>query len=300
MLSKIQRYPLNQSPFYKLRSKRKLADLLRISQQELRILSRKADALYSEFSIKKKSGGDREVENPDRQLKLVQAKIARFLGKIEPADYLFCPVKGRCYVSNAAQHRGHRVVHCLDVRRYFPSTPRRRVYWFFRTVMQCEPDLAGILANIATFKGHLPTGSPLSPIMAYFAYYDVWENIGAICNRHGYTLTVYIDDVTVSGANVSADVMWSIRSAIHASGLRYHKQKSYDDRPAEITGVIVDGNRLVIPNRQHKKIADVRAALRVSRRESDTKKLTAKLTGLQGQASQIAAKARTPRKAQPV
>lgn len=158
--------------------------------------------------------------------------------------------------------------------------------------MHCERDVAATLANLATFKGHLPTGSPLSPIMAYFAYYDVWQSIGAICRQHDYTLTVYIDDVTVSGANVSAEVMWNIRKAIHASGLRYHKQKSYYDRPAEITGVIINGTRLATPNRQLKKIADVRAAIRTSHCADEAKRLEMRLTGLRGQVGQIAAKSR--------
>ena len=65
--------------------------------------------------------------------------------------------------------------------------------------MQCESDVAGLLTRLATYQRHLPTGSPLSPIMAYFAYYDVWEAVAEITRQHGYTLTVYVDDVYPSG-----------------------------------------------------------------------------------------------------
>lgn len=290
------RHPLDQSPFYKLRSKRKLADLLRISQAELRLMCRTAGEVYREFSVPKKDGALRRVEDPARQLKLVQARIARQLSRIKPPDYLFCPVKGRCYVSNAAQHRGNRVVRCLDVRKYFPSTPSRRVFWFFHTVMRCERDVAAALAKLATYQGHLPTGSPLSPILAYFAHYDVWEAVAAICREHGYTLTVYIDDVTISGPKISPTVMWSVKEAIHASGLRYHKEKVFHDRPAEITGVIVNGEQLAAPNRQLKKIATIRTAIRTEDRRglrgADTKQLRLKLGGLQGQIGQISSQMR--------
>ena len=302
MPTSTDRHPLDQSPFYKLRSKRKLADLLRISQAELRQMCRSANEVYREFSVPKKDGALRRVEDPARQLKLVQARIARQLGKIRPPYYLFCPVKGRCYVSNAAQHRGNRVVHCLDVRKYFPSTTSRRVFWFFHTVMQCERDVAATLAKLATYQGHLPTGSPLSPIMAYFAHYDVWEAVAAICREHGYTLTVYIDDVTISAPKLSPTVLWSVKKAIHASGLRYHKEKAFHDRPAEITGVIVNGEKLVVPNRQLKKIATLRTAIRNEDkrgyRGGDTKQLRLKLGGLQGQVGQISSqmKRRSPQK----
>ena len=282
------RYALDQSPLYKLSSRKKLAQLLRVDVGELQTLSKQADRLYKEFSVPKKSGGLRDVENPARQLKLVQAQLARWLTRISPPDYLFCPVKGRCYVTNAARHRGQRVVRCLDVRKYFPSTSARRVFWFFHKVMKCERDIAGTLTALATYQRHLPTGSPLSPIMAYYAHYDVWQAVASICRQHGYVLTVYIDDVTVSGASVSAAVMWRIKHAIHRSGLRYHKEKAFFDRPSEITVVIVDGARLIVPNRQHRKAADLRRQIRLATDEAEATKLGAKLTGLRAQTRQIA------------
>ncbi|WP_187970017.1 reverse transcriptase family protein [Aquibium microcysteis] len=283
-----KRYALDQSPFYKLRNRRRLAELLGVSPAELRALCEQTDSLYSEFDVPKKTGGVRGVENPRRQLKMAQANIARLLGRIAPPDYLFCPVKGRCYVTNAAQHRGQRVVRCLDVRKYFPSTSSRRVFWFFRTVMRCEIDIAAVLARLACYQGHLPTGSPLSPIMAYFAHYDVWEAIAGICKKYGYRLTVYIDDVTISGRSLSPQVIWRIKREIHRSGLRYHKEKHFVDRPAEITGVIVDGDRLLVPNRQLKKVHQARQSLRAQISPDAEKKLREQLLGLQGQVAQIA------------
>lgn len=170
MPSKRPTHPLNQSPFYMLGNRAKLASILWISPSELRRLAKRSENLYSEFEVRKKTGGTRSVEHPARGLKVVQSRIAAILSRVTPPSYLFCPVKGRYYVSNAAQHRGQRIVRCLDIRKYFPSTPSRRVFWFFHSVMRCECDIAAILARLATFQQHLPTGSPLSPIMAYFAF----------------------------------------------------------------------------------------------------------------------------------
>ena len=290
MPAKRKSYPLHQSRFFKLRTRKKLAELLKLTPSDLRKLAAAADGLYSEFDVPKKSGGQRGVENPRRDLKLVQRTIARLLARVSPPDYLFCPVKGRCYVSNAGQHRGQRVVHCLDVRKYFPSTPSKRVFWFFRTIMLCEIDVAATLTSLACYRGHLPTGSPLSPIMAYFAHYDVWETIAAKCKAHGYRLTVYIDDVTISGATINPRVIWDIKQAIHRSGLRYHKEKRFIDRPAEITGVVVRGDRLLPPNRQLKKLNETRRALR-SRQPippAAERELQDRLSGLKGQMAQIA------------
>src|SRR3546814_18695653 len=99
--------------------------------------------------------------------------------------------------------------------------------------MGCRADFAGILGDLCTFEGHLPTGSPLSPILAYYSYHDMWAELAAFCTANGYTLTVYVDDVTISGANVPAADAWHVRPMIHRTRLRYHTLKPYADRPAE-------------------------------------------------------------------
>lgn len=264
-----------------------MAELIGLSSAQLRYVTKYADTLYREFDQPKKNGsGVRHIEDPDILLKRAQAKLAKLLCRITPPDYLFCPVKRRCYVTNAAQHRNHRVVRSLDVHKFFPSTTSRRVFWFFNSVMQCDRAMAGTLARLASYGGHLPTGSPLSPIMAYFAHLDMWSEVSAICLREGLTLTVYIDDVTVSGASVSDRVMWDIKQAIAGAGLQYHKEKAYFDRPAEVTGVFVAGGNISIPHKQYKKLRIGLAEFKASRL-CQSKVAQEKLDGLKGQLAQI-------------
>lgn len=282
-------HSLDQSPLFKLRSRGKLARLLRISPSELRALELGTDQ-YSEFDRPKKNGiGTRHVENPCRELKRTQATIARILGKITPPDFLFCPVKRRCYVANAAAHRANRVVQCLDIQKFFPNSPQSRVFWFFNSVMDCKRDMAGLLAKLACYQGHLPTGSPLSPIMAYFAFFDLWAQIAAFCEARGYTFTVYIDDVTVSGIRVPKADMWQIRQMIHGFGLVAHKAKTYVDRPAEVTGVVIRDGRLVAPFRQHQKKHQAKALIRTANNDERIS-LFGRITGIEGQIRQIAQK----------
>lgn len=264
----------------------KLATLLGLTDEGLTALIDRADD-YHEFDIAKKGGGTRRVENPAAPLKAVQAKIAKFLAAIDPPDFLFCPVKGRSYVSNAATHRASRVVHCLDIKKFFPSTPSRRVYWFFEKIMKCRKDVASIITVLSTYQGRLPTGSPLSPIVAYFAYYDLWAKLDRFCRERGHKLTVYIDDVTISGEKVPLSDVWQIKRMIHGYGLRYHKEKTFIDRPAEITGVIVDADKLKVPHRQHLKRSLARQELLTG--QGNIQVLQGRLAGLDGQIRQVAA-----------
>ena len=183
--------------------------------------------------------------------------------------------------------RHNRVVCCLDVKKYFPNTPSKRVYWFFHTVMRCETDIAALLTKLATYQGHLPTGSPLSPILAHYAYFDVWQKVAAIAKANGFTLTVYIDDVTISGSKVSTKAVWDIKQAIHRAGLRYHKEKRYIDVPAEITGVIIRSGQLYAPNRQFKKLHEQKRDLNRPHHLADKKAIAGRIKGLTGQLEQI-------------
>ena len=280
-------YALTASPLYRASSRRRLAVLIGISNGELRFLQ-SGDLLYQEKDIPKRSGnGTRHIENPTRRLKITQARIAKLLMRVAPPDFLFCPVKGRSYVDNAAAHMGARVVRCLDIKNFFPSVPSRRVFWFFHKVMECERDIAALLTSMSTYKGHLPTGSPLSPILAYFAYLDLWEKVSAFCTARGLRLTVYIDDCTISGNSVTDADLWEVKQLIYSYGLRYHKEKTYRRGFAEVTGVIVRSGYITVPNRQLKKLREGKRQI-VTDGVNASPELKGTVNGLLGQVRHVA------------
>ncbi len=258
-------YPFDQSPFYKLTSKKRLAELLGIEAADLRVFE-KAGPSYKEWDEEKKSGGFRHIENPARPLKLLQRNIARRLSKIAPPDHLFCPVKRRSFVHNAKAHAGSRVVRTLDIKKYFPSTSSKRVFWFWHKRMKCASNIAGILTALSCWNGHLPTGSPLSPILSFYAHMDIWENIATIAKAAGCKITVYIDDVTISGDKVPDNLLWQIKREIKKANLVYHKEKTYRCGWSEVTGIIARDGKIKAPNRTLKALHELRKNIR---REKD-------------------------------
>jgi len=241
-----RKYPLNQSPLFKLGNHRRLAELLKIDQKALRKISRLDASGYAVWTETSASGKARVIENPYPRIKRVQSRLSVLLNLIEPPEFLTCPVKGRSYVSNARHHVGSRQIVTLDVSAYFPSTTWKRVYWFFSKRMEMAPDVAWTLASLSTMDGHLPTGSPLSPILSYFAHEDIWLSVMRKVEDASCRMTLYMDDVTVSGDLVSETLIWSIKQVIHSAGLRLNnkKQRRYTSE-ALITGVVVtrDGAR---------------------------------------------------------
>jgi len=282
-----KRYPLDQSPLYRLSSKRRLADLLHLSVRRMQRLARASDGLYAEWDDVNAKGKCRHIENPSGELKRVQKRVGLLLGRIMLPDFLYCPVKGRSYVGHAHRHLGSRVVRTLDVRAYFPSTPSRRVYWFFHEQMKCAPDVAGILAALSTFRGRLPTGSPLSPLLSYFAHRDMWHDVHAITRSANCRFSVYMDDMAISGEVVPEHVMWAIKRRIHGCGLRYHKEKCYSGGFAEVTGTILRDGELRLPKRQHLKLHELRRRLAFERDPDRRESLKRRFSGRLSQQRQL-------------
>jgi hypothetical protein len=284
-----KRHPLNQSRLYAVQSRAKLAALFGLTRETLdEVLA--MERPYSNRSIEVERNGKtktRHIQEPRTRLRPIHATVKNMLSRIEPPGFLFCPVKRRDYVMNAAQHVSSREVWTVDIKDYFPSTPRRRVFWFFHHFMRCSSDVASILAQLLTIDEHLAIGSTVSPILSFFAFYDMWLDIAAIAREAGCMLTVYIDDITLSGSAVPESVAWAVRKEIHKRGLQYHKERHYAGRYSEVTGVLMRDGKLVVPNRQLKKAHDVRLKLASASDPGDMVQLKAVLHGLKEQRKQV-------------
>ena len=284
-----KRHPLDQSRLYAVQSRSRLAASFGLTRAGLDAVLA-ADRPYSQRSKEIARSGTtkiRMIQEPRGALRPIHATVRKALSRIEPPDFLFCPVRRRSYVSNAAQHIDAKMVRTLDIKAYFPSTPSHRVYWFFHTIMRCSPDVASVLAQLLTVEGHLATGSTVSPILSFFAFYDMWLNIAQIAKDASCTLSVYMDDITLSGDTVPERVVWAIRKQIHSRGLHYHKERHYTKRVSEVTGTLIRDGRTIVPNRQRKKAYDIRMKLVAAVDPAETAKLESSLRGLNEQRKQV-------------
>ena len=266
-------YTLRDSPFFRLRRRKDLAKLLHVSEATLSTISLRTDLYIRCWKHKKlkdkwldnEPPADighlyRPIDIPDRGLKSIQSRIASLLGRITPPDWLFSPVKGRSYVDNAALHRGSRAFWLLDVADYFPSCSANNVAHFFLCKLECSPDVTAILVHLATWQRCLPQGSPCSPILAYFSNLDMWQEVEQSVSKAALKHSVYADDITISGPIIPKKVIWEIKQTVHKHGLKIKadKELSLIDNPATITGVIVVGDQTKLPNRQLKRLFELR------------------------------------------
>ena len=285
----IKYHPLDQSILYKITTRRKLADVFGMTEAKLQAIVAMSVPFSSRQMEVVRNGATkiRHVQEPRGPLRPIHIRVRKLLSRIEPPSFLFCPVKGRSYVSNAACHTGAKEIRTLDVSNYFPSTPQHRVFWFFETVMKCNRDVAAILAQLLTANSNLATGSTVSPILSFYAFRDMWLKVADLAHAAGCNLSIYMDDVTVSGDRVSEKLMWQIRQQIHSRGLKYHKERHYCGGVGEVTGVVVRDGKTVLPNRQRKKVYDLRASLRNTQDPDQISAIQQKISGMVSQQKQV-------------
>lgn len=252
-------YPLHQSPLFKLQSKKRLFSLLNINQNDFKHLSNKKNN-YFVFESKNKTGKIRMIQEPKKILASLHNRIFSFLKRIEPPNYLQS-FKGRSYITNAKQHINLACSIKFDIVRFYESTKKYHVYEFFYNIMQCSSDVAGILAELCTYNDHLPTGSSVSPLLAFYSHLIMFQKIEKYSKMNHLVMTCYIDDITISGEKISHKNLFEVRKILKSRGLESHKKKEKIYFPGSnklVTGIIVAQNNLKLPNKRHKEIYNLK------------------------------------------
>jgi RNA-directed DNA polymerase len=246
-------YGRDQSFLYKVTSPQMLADRLCISRDELNALVADPDP-YKRW-LDKKSG--RMIQEPRPKLAKIHRRIAVLLARIDTPAYLHSAKKGRSYISNASAHSVDEGCVKIDVRRFYPSARAQAVFHFFLDRMACAGDVAGILAKLLTVDGHLPTGSSASPIVSYFAYEDLFDELAALAASFDCRMTVYVDDIVFTGTGATRRILYEAQRSIGRRHLIGHKTKLFrPGQPRIITGVAVTKDGLRLPNRRQVHIAE--------------------------------------------
>lgn len=281
------RYPLDQSPFYKLKSRAKLAELLGISFPDLNRIAAAQDAFYNRFP---KIVGEKQriIERPKPQLRQIQRRLVQLLNRIQPPTYIHSGFRGRSYITNARQHNCNSCLVKIDIRKFFPSAYAGYVFRAFQDMFQCSPDVAAVIMRLTTAFGHIPTGGNSSTIIAFFAFKPMFDEIYELAQKQGLVMSCCVDDMTFSGAAATSRFLNEVRRIVQRYGLKTHKRHCFKPNQAKIvTGVALTPKGIRLPNARRKKLHDALTSLE---RESDPFmkiKLAEELLGRATEAAQI-------------
>jgi RNA-directed DNA polymerase len=258
---------IEQSWLYRLGRKRDLAGLLDLSVGELKALS--TDENFKEWTKKGKNGAkDRLIEQPHSPLKTALSKLHRILRSVETPPWLMSGKRNIKPRDNAEVHRYNGYMLSVDIAKFYQSTRREFVYLTFKNDFQQTDDVASLLANLVTYKGHIPTGTSTSQLIAFWAYRRTFERIHKLCASNGIIMTVWVDDVTFSSSkpfpkNWEKDIGKIVNSV--ALSLKHEKTKEYLPLEYKVaTGsAISPTGEIRVKNQKRKEIIDILKGRRV-------------------------------------
>lgn len=196
MRQKYSYISISESELYGLGRKRDLAKILGIHVKDLVGLIK--DDNFKEWPKKEKGKKDRLIEQPLPFLSKTLSRLQSIISKVETPSYLMSGKKGVKPSDNAQMHRLNGYMINVDIEQFYQSTKREFVYSTFRNSFKQADDIASILSSLATYKGHIPTGTATSQSIAFWAYKKTFDRIDALCQRNGISMSIWVDDITFS------------------------------------------------------------------------------------------------------
>ena len=176
---------------------------------------------YTSFSIKKKSGADRTLHAPIKGLKEFQKALNLILQCLhQPHAAATGFIVGKSIVDNARIHVGQFYVYNLDLKDFFPSIDKSRIWGRLLAPpfnlntsderkkianmiagLSCTPmDVERFVENewIKTTISVLPQGAPTSPTLTNAICEKMDIRLSGVAKRFGLNYTRYADDITFS------------------------------------------------------------------------------------------------------
>ena len=164
---------------------------------------------YRQFSIPKRSGGERHITAPTGTIKTFQTCIAAFLANgYMPHACAMGFVPRRSVLTNASCHVGKTHVLNVDLKDFFPSIGAPKVEHALVRI-GVEPLTAQMVSTLCCYPlrtedGHivnvLPQGSPASPILSNITCEMMDCRLKGLADRFGLSYSRYADDITFSGS----------------------------------------------------------------------------------------------------
>jgi len=191
-----------------------LQHLLKLSLRKIQHLEKVKK--YTIFTIPKKNGSERIIENPDDTLKELQRNINSYLQAVyyfvkHPASYGFCMNVKRdkypCTVyTHALQHTGCQYLLNADLKDFFHTITWQKLF----EVLQNPPfihdqDCIKWICDITTHSNRLPMGAPTSPVLSNLAAGKLDLAMTAVANKFQCKYTRFADDLSFSSGNPYPD-----------------------------------------------------------------------------------------------
>ncbi|CAN7376298.1 reverse transcriptase family protein [Massilia sp. LjRoot122] len=225
---------------------------------------------YSLTEIPKKSGGNRIISDPAKDLKIVQRRIVRrIFSNCSFPSYLFGSVKDehnpRDFVRNAQYHVDAAEVIAFDIDSFFPSVRPNFIKAIYKYLFNFPEEVCRILVGLTTLNDGLPQGAPTSSYLANLVFYDCEYKLVKTLEAKGLRYTRLVDDISVSSfthiaGSTRTFVFNSIAALLAEKKLKISKRKykitstALHGEKTIVTGLLVEDKKVKLPKNKVKAI----------------------------------------------
>jgi hypothetical protein len=260
--ARYERYAFEASPWVQDLNQGDLAKLLGTTKGRLETLIVQKDNHTNRRTVRIGSK-DRQLAVPTGKLRTVHERLKCQFNKIKQPDYLFSPRKGRGQRDNAELHAGQNQFLKLDIKQFYPSTTQEHIFRWSYHVAGLKADVAGMVAKLVAIDGKMPFGSPVSPVLTTLIHRAMFDQIYDLCEARGLKMSLWVDDLTISGSFVTGELLEQVRSVIGRHGFHTHKiHFKSGARTVSVTGVPIRRKRIDAPRALHRRVEDGYAELR--------------------------------------
>lgn len=262
-LNYVEKFSLEERKLFNIKSKKYLAFVLKEERSLLKEISKNPQEFYRfapktiEKNGKKKT---RNIEEPNFILKPIHRKIHILLSEIPAPDYLFSKKKSSCVLNAKAHVNCHGSTLNIDIENFFPSTSRIRVQQFFGYFLQYPRDVADFMADICTVNNHIPTGSPLSLMLAFWANKPMFDELNKLAASRKIKMTIYVDDISFTGVAVNGSFKNKVTEIVNRynHSINPDKVRFFGEKLRFINGIAISKNGLRPSNKLSKEIRSLK------------------------------------------
>lgn len=174
--------------------------------------------------------------------------------------YLHSAVKQRSYQTNAKIHIGNKYVFAIDLKDFYPSVTKYKLYLFFKDKFNLSSDIAMFYATLSTCKSddnsyRLGQGLSQSATLAYLVNYSLFNYLYRISVENKIDMSIYVDDVVFSSRNkIPQAFINRLFGIIKGNDMLIKRQKIHNykkESVKKITGIYINGSKTRVANEKH-------------------------------------------------
>lgn len=178
-------------------------------------------------------------------------------------SYLHSAVKQRSYHTNAQVHIGDKYVFAIDLKDFYPSVTKYKLYSFFKNKFHLSPDIAMLYSVLSTCKAddnsyRLGQGLSQSSTLAFLANYSLFNYLYYFAKENDIDMSIYVDDMIFSSKKeIPQPFIDRLFGIIKRNDMLIKRQKVHNykkESVKKITGVYINGNRTRVANEKHLEI----------------------------------------------